>query len=460
MIEPTVKSADAAVPSVKKEEGWWETVKVIIEALLIALVVRTVLFQPFNIPSGSLVPTLLVGDYLFVSKYAYGYSHFSLPSFLDLDPSAMPGRLFASDPKRGDIIVFKLPSDGQTDYIKRLIGLPGDKIQVTHGRLIINGEMVQREPIAPFQTVNHFNKPEEAAQYLETLPGGVHHRIIQIDGDDGTFDNTKVYEVPPGHYFMMGDNRDNSSDSRLSGDQGGVGYVPFENLIGRAGVLFFFVRGGPAPLGARLGYCFRDTGLAVLALTHLSAQNSGGQGRAQSYQRLEFLGDRVLGVVIASRLYQAFPKASEGELSMRFAKLVRRETCAEIAAQWDVGPHVTLGLGEARGGGRKKQAILADVCESLIGAVLADGGFAAAEALVLNAWGDRITAEAEPARDPKTAVQEWAQSRALAPPRYEEVERSGPAHAPHFIMRVALEGFEPEVGAASSKRTAEQAAPP
>ena len=170
------------------------------------------------------------------------------------------------------------------------------------------------------------------------------------------------------------------------------------------------------------------------------------------------MGDRVLGVVIASRLYQAFPKASEGELSMRFAKLVRRETCAEIAAQWDVGPHVALGLGEARGGGRKKQAILADVCESLIGAVFVDGGFDAAEALILNGWGDRITADEEPARDAKTAVQEWAQSRALPPPRYEEVERSGPAHAPHFVMRVTLDGFEPEVGAASSKRAAEQAA--
>ncbi len=247
MIEPTVKSADVAVTPAKKEEGWWETVKVIIEALLIALVVRTVLFQPFNIPSGSLVPTLLVGDYLFVSKYAYGYSHFSLPSFLDLDPQAMPGRIFASQPKRGDVIVFKLPSDGQTDYIKRLIGLPGDKIQVVHGRLIINGQMVPREPIKPFLTVNHFGKPEEAPQYLETLPGGVQHRIIQIDGDDGTFDNTKVYEVPPGHYFMMGDNRDNSSDSRLSGDQGGVGYVPFENLIGRAEVIFFSIdEGTPA----------------------------------------------------------------------------------------------------------------------------------------------------------------------------------------------------------------------
>src|SRR5665213_2230625 len=116
-----------------KEGGLWETVKVIVQALLIALVIRTVLFQPFNIPSGSLIPTLLIGDYLFVSKYSYGYSHFSLPSFLDLVPSAMPGRIFASQPKRGDVIVFKLPRDGETDYIKRLIGLPGDKIQMIHG---------------------------------------------------------------------------------------------------------------------------------------------------------------------------------------------------------------------------------------------------------------------------------------------------------------------------------------
>ena len=242
MSEPSsLKPAQVGVTGVKKQEGWWETVKVIIEALLIALVVRTLLFQPFNIPSGSLVPTLLIGDYLFVSKYAYGYSHFSLPGFLDLAPSAMPGRIFASEPKRGDVIVFKLPSDGQTDYIKRLIGLPGDKIQVKKGRLYINDEIVPREPIQPFLTVSHFNKPLEAPHYIETLPGGVKHEIIQIDGDDGTFDNTKVYEVPPGHFFMMGDNRDNSSDSRLAGDQGGVGYVPFENLIGRAELIFFSV---------------------------------------------------------------------------------------------------------------------------------------------------------------------------------------------------------------------------
>ena len=241
MSEKSVKPAEAGVTPAKKEEGWWETVKVIVEALLIALVVRTLLFQPFNIPSGSLVPTLLVGDYMFVSKYAYGYSHFSLPGFLDLVPQAMPGRIFASQPKRGDIIVFKLPSDNSTDYIKRLVGLPGDTIQVIHGRLFINGKECPREQIAPYATVNHFGKPEEAQQYIETLPNGVKHRIIQIDGDDGTFDNTGVYTVPPGHYFMMGDNRDNSSDSRLPGDEGGVGYVPFVNLIGRAEIIFFSI---------------------------------------------------------------------------------------------------------------------------------------------------------------------------------------------------------------------------
>jgi ribonuclease-3 len=210
-------------------------------------------------------------------------------------------------------------------------------------------------------------------------------------------------------------------------------------------------------LEARLGYSFRDRDLAALALTHLSAQ-AGAGGRVQSYQRLEFLGDRVLGVAVAAHLYAAFPQATEGELSMRLAKLVRRETCAAIAAEWDIGPHVVLGLGEARGGGRKKAAILSDVCESLIGAVFVDGGFEAARDLILRAWGPRLTADAEPARDAKTAVQEWAQARGLAAPLYEEAARSGPAHAPHFVMRVVLTGFEPETGEASSKRAAEQAA--
>src|SRR5271155_2021046 len=144
-----IKDAAGARPVVK-EEGWWETIKVIVQALVIALIVRTLLFQPFDIPSGSLIPTLLIGDYLFVSKYAYGYSHFSLPGFLDLDPKAMPGRIFFSAPKRGDIIVFRPPGDPDEDFIKRVIGLPGDKIQLTKDRLSINGVEVPRDPAEPY----------------------------------------------------------------------------------------------------------------------------------------------------------------------------------------------------------------------------------------------------------------------------------------------------------------------
>jgi ribonuclease III len=213
-----------------------------------------------------------------------------------------------------------------------------------------------------------------------------------------------------------------------------------------------------AALESRLGYTFVDKDLATLALIHLSAQTTSGGERGQSYQRLEFLGDRVLGVVIAQMLYEAYPLASEGDLSMRLAKLVRRETCASVAEEWDVGPHVVLGIGEARAGGRKKAAILSDVCESLIGAVFLDAGYEAARGLVARSWRSRMTADIEPERDAKTAVQEWAQARGLTAPRYVEVARSGPAHAPQFVMQVELETFEPERGEASSKRTAEQAA--
>jgi signal peptidase I len=217
-------------------------------ALLLAAGFRTLVAQAFSIPSGAMIPTLVVGDYFFLSKSAYGYSQYSLPGFLDFFPRAMPGRIFASEPKRGDVVVFKLPSDGATDYVKRVIGLPGDKIQLVHARLVINGEIVPREQIALYPAVNHFGKPEEAPHYIETLPGGVKHEIIQIDGDDGTFDNTRIYEVPSGHYFVMGDNRDNSSDSRLAADLGGVGYVPFENLLGKAA--FIFKSNDPGRLGA------------------------------------------------------------------------------------------------------------------------------------------------------------------------------------------------------------------
>jgi signal peptidase I len=243
-----IKSAKDA-PAVQ-EEGWWETVKVIVQALVIAVVVRTLLFQPFNIPSGSLIPTLLIGDYLFVSKYSYGYSHYSLPSLLDVAPSAMPGRIFFSPPKRGDVLVFRPPGQPADDFIKRLIGLPGDKIQMIKGRLYINGVIVPREQVADYDMDDPSRKATGVPHYLETLPdseghpGGVTHQIIQIAGDDGSESNTNVYSVPPGHYFMMGDNRDNSEDSRFQ--PGPVGYVPAENLIGRAEIIFFSVDDGAA----------------------------------------------------------------------------------------------------------------------------------------------------------------------------------------------------------------------
>src|SRR5271154_2430177 len=211
-------------------------------------------------------------------------------------------------------------------------------------------------------------------------------------------------------------------------------------------------------LEARLGHVFRDADLAARALTHDSSPSTSAQGRGQSYQRLEFLGDRVLGVAVAEMLYRAYPLASEGELSMRLAKLVRRETCAAIAEGWDVGAYGVMGQGEARAGGRQKAAILSDICESLIGAVYLDGGFEAARDLVARSWRARMDADIEPERDAKTAVQEWAQARALAAPRYIEVARSGPAHAPLFVMQVVLDGYGPESGEATSKRAAEQAA--
>ena len=244
MSKPTRVDGQAADTSQQagQQGGFFELVKVIVQALLIALVVRTFLFQPFNIPSGSMIPTLLVGDYLFVSKYSYGFSHFSFP----FSPDFFQGRIFGTPPKRGDVAVFKLPRDNSTDYIKRVIGLPGDTIQMKEGRLYINGTIVPREATTKVHTENYEGQETDVPTYKETLPGGVTHTIIEVQGDTGFNDNTDLYKVPANSYFMMGDNRDNSLDSRVPPDQGGVGYVPFVNFIGRAEIIFFSNAGQPA----------------------------------------------------------------------------------------------------------------------------------------------------------------------------------------------------------------------
>lgn len=236
----------------RKQDSWAENIKTIVYAVLIAVSVRTVLFEPFNIPSGSMIPTLLVGDYLFVSKYTYGYSKYSMP----LAPPLFSGRIFGDLPHRGDVAVFKFPRDNATDYIKRIVGLPGDRIQVRQGVLYINGEQAPRTPEGTFIAKDQGIRTE-LRQYRETLPGGVKHDILKAtDGVENArrpdfdptreFDpnNTPEYLVPPDHVFAMGDNRDMSSDSRFM-NSSGVGFVPVENLVGRAEFLFFSIDSDP-----------------------------------------------------------------------------------------------------------------------------------------------------------------------------------------------------------------------
>ena len=216
-------------------------------------------------------------------------------------------------------------------------------------------------------------------------------------------------------------------------------------------------RRGTAEFEERIGYRFRDPALLDQALTHISAL-TGVRNRAGSYQRLEFLGDHVLGLVVSDMLFRAFPKADEGEMSRRLADLVRKEACADVARAIALGAAIRLGTSEANAGGRGRTAILADVCEALIGAIFVDGGYPAASALIGRLWSARMRTPARPLRDSKTALQEWAQARGLPTPAYREVERKGPDHDPEFRVMVELPDLAPAEGLGRSKRAAEQAA--
>jgi signal peptidase I len=218
---------------VKRAVRFW------LPVIVLVLFIRTVLFQPFNIPSGSMKETLLVGDALFVSKFAYGYSRYSLP----FAPPLFSGRILASQPRRGDIVVFRSPRDASADLIKRVIGLPGDRVQMIGGRLHLNGQPVPRERIEDFlDTEEQPGRTLRIRRWRETLPGGRSYTTLDLM-ERGPLDDTPVYAVPPGRYFMMGDNRDDSTDSRVLDE---VGYVPFENIVGRAEIIYFSIGEGAA----------------------------------------------------------------------------------------------------------------------------------------------------------------------------------------------------------------------
>lgn len=245
-----------------KSGGLLETVKTVVYALLIAGLFRSLLFQPFWIPSGSMKDTLLIGDFLFVNKFAYGYSYASCPSIpaVGIDAKKICAvfdgentRIFGSEPERGDVVVFRHPVTG-ADFIKRVVGLPGDKVQMKNGVLHLNGEAVKLEHGGTFVETMAPQGPQgglprcengpvgqggqcEKTRLIETLPGGVSHSILNID--NSFVDNTGVFTVPTGHFFFVGDNRDNSTDSRVTQSRGGVGFVPYENLIGRADRVMF-----------------------------------------------------------------------------------------------------------------------------------------------------------------------------------------------------------------------------
>ncbi len=234
-LEENNKDKSTSQPTLTAKEEIGEFAKTIIIAVALALLIRTFLYEPFNIPSGSMKPTLLIGDYLFVNKPAYGYSRYSFPFGM----APLEGRIWEEEPERGDVIVFKLPSNTYIDYIKRVIGMPGDTVQMRNGRLYLNGDLVPRESLGKKKVWDQYRGEVVMEEFIETLPNGVVHKILE-ETDDRPLDNTEVFTIPEDHYFMMGDNRDNSVDSRAPN---GVGFVPAELLVGKADFIFYSTNG-------------------------------------------------------------------------------------------------------------------------------------------------------------------------------------------------------------------------
>ena len=464
-----------------KSGGWLDNIKTIVYAGLIAVGIRTIAFEPFNIPSGSMIPTLLVGDYLFVSKYAYGYSRYSIP----FSPDLFSGRIFGSLPKRGDVAVFKNEHDGYADYIKRIVGLPGDHIQVRAGVLYINGQPAPRRPLGSVVATDESGVSIAEQEYQETLPGNVTHLIAKMaTADDDNFpNNTPEYVVPPGNLFAMGDNRDNSLDSRFMEGRG-VGFLPVENLVGRGRIHLFLDRRASAlvavlamavrnPLGSAadrnpvtepgcddaFGHRFRDPALLTQALTHRSAvpRSHGRRPTVRSNERLEFLGDRVLGLLMAEWLSERFPDEPEGLLARRHAELVAEPQLAAVGAAIGLADHLIIAPNEARAGVGRGAAVLADAVEAILGALFLDGGLDPARRLLRQAWAGVIDAQEAAPHHPKSSLKEWLEARGATLPPFVEQFRTGPPHALVFTLTVSAMGHT-GTGTAATKQLAEREA--
>ncbi len=315
-----------------------DNIKTIFYALIIALFIRCLFFQPFYIPSSSMEPNLLIGDRLFVSKYSYGYSRHSLP----FSPKIYNKRILGKVPERGDIIVFKTPADNRTDYIKRLIGLPGDSVQIINQDLYINNVKVKKRKVDNSIDINCGNEVFEPIFFEETLPNG--KKYVAAYRKEGTMKNSDEFIIPKEHFFFMGDNRDCSKDSRYLSS---VGYVNFNNLVGKAQLIFFsnnkkrgsffkfwkwnqtlrfdrFLKKNQImqnilKFEANLNIKFKNRSLLIAALTHKSANQKVNN------EKLEFLGDRVIGLVLSKKIFDLYPNVSEGVLDKRFASLVNKK---------------------------------------------------------------------------------------------------------------------------------------